>query len=193
MFGLLVSWNQSGCATPPCSNPPRRWRRGDSVREGSGWSVDSSHSLQLDHLGVGKFLAILAPVLALQREGVRIDVSEDVGGRRLLPILEGGGCLDDPLLAVPRPGALAKAAGRVEGPRPDALGRRVPANPVRDTADGDILERGRERCPEEVLVVGPGNREPFHAALLRLTGPGADCPLQPAQMLLVAGGEQRRS
>src|SRR6266542_6900279 len=145
MFGLLESGSQSVCTTPSLLEPAATVETGESFPGLTEVSADSSDSLHRHLLGIGEFLPVLAPVRGLQGEGVCIDVREGVGGRRLLPILEDGGCLDDPLLAVPCPGAFAKAAGRVENPRPDTLGRRGPADPVRGTAQRDVLEGGRER------------------------------------------------
>src|SRR5262249_16263431 len=115
-----------------------------------------------------------------------IDGPDKERGGRFLAVLEGGFGLDDPLPAFLGPGTFAEAPRRVKDPRPDTLGIGVPADPVHSAADRNILDRGHETGTDEVLVLGPGNREPFHFALVPFTSPVAYRPLQGTEVLVVA-------
>src|SRR5436309_1245332 len=77
------------------------------------------HPLQPHFLDVGQRGAIDRSVFRLQGDGVRVRAADDVGRRRLLAVLQDGGRLDDPLVALLGPGALAEGARVVEAPRAD--------------------------------------------------------------------------
>src|SRR5262249_340058 len=107
---------------------------------------------QLDFLGVWDRVSVDADVFSLDRDGVRINECDDLRRRCLLGVWKRHGGLDGPLLPVLSPHPFAEAAGRVEIPRTDALGHRVPADPYLEVAERKVPEGRRESSGDEVLI-----------------------------------------
>ena len=148
----------------------------------------SLDSFELDGLDVRERFAVLGPVGGLPAHGVGVQAGEDVGRGQLLAVGPHTGRLDYPLLAVLAPCALAEAAGRFERPRADVLAERVPADPLRAAADGEVLEGGRERGQQEILAFGPCERDAGRLTLVGCRLPVAGKPVQLAQMFVIARG-----
>src|SRR5262249_58129016 len=93
------------------------------------------------------------------------------------------GGLERPLVAVLRPDRLSVAASRVEGPGPDLLVDRVPANPLGASVDRDTVQGGGELRDDEVLVLRPVEGGVARLPLLALARPFTDQPLAVLQVL----------
>src|SRR5215831_13264548 len=106
--------------------------------------VGSLDALQSDFLDLGNRLPVNRAVLGLKTDRVGVDDGDDIRRDRFLAVRENRGGLDGPGLAVARPGALAEPAVVEERPRPDGLRGRIPPDPLRAAADGDVLDRGGE-------------------------------------------------
>src|SRR6266849_154553 len=159
----------------------------------SGSDVGASTGpLHLDFLAVRNLFSIKASVFGLQGEILFIDARENISRRRFFSVLKNDTHLERPTFAVLGPCPIAETASRVKEPGADILRRGIPADPHRGIPDRDVLGGGRERGHDEVLVLGPIKRKPLDLARVGIANPLADGPLQPAQVFVIGGGDERR-
>src|SRR5262249_54280677 len=99
--------------------------------------LDTLHS---NLLRIGKRLAVQCLILELPGDRVFIDRGDNNRPGNLAAVYHSRAGFDDPFRAILCPNGLAEAAVALETPRANALGHRIPSNPLSAVEQGGVLE-----------------------------------------------------